>query len=231
MTSQSSTLSPSVFLDMEAPEAPDIQTPRATHGAPSQFSAHTYFPTPNQSLPGPSDGRDSLQFFPPLHNIPAIDQSLTWETEAVPSSASSASPPQYDLPRAIHTPARGLNQLAEQTQKGWNRMYLEINGQKVAIQELTTYLKGSQNSSKQQFKELVDRSSANHQQLCTMITSHKGSEEPGMDNFVKVIKPILEEEVKNSETSLLSEVRFMVEQLQAEIQQELKGFHKNVFPS
>lgn len=48
-----------------------------------------------------------------------------------------------------------------------------------------------------------------------------------MDNIVKGIKGIVEEEVKNSETSLLSEIRFMTEQLQSEVQQELRGFSTN----
>lgn len=42
--------------------------------------------------------------------------------------------------------------------------------------------------------------------------------------IVQGTKLILEEELKNSETSLLAETCFMVEQLQAEVQQELKCF-------
>lgn len=46
-----------------------------------------------------------------------------------------------------------------------------------------------------------------------------------MDKIVKGIKTIVKEEIKSCETSLLAEICFMVEQLQVEIQQEVKHFH------
>lgn len=70
----------------------------------------------------------------------------------------------------------------------------------------------------------MDQISANHRQLLTRVTSNKEGMETEMHKIVKGIKMIVEEEVKNSETSPLSEIHFM-EQLQSEIQQELKSFH------
>lgn len=49
-----------------------------------------------------------------------------------------------------------------------------------------------------------------------------------LDQIVKGVKTVTSEEIKNSKTSLLSEIRFMMEQLQVELQQEVRALHKHV---
>lgn len=60
-----------------------------------------------------------------------------------------------------------------------------------------------------------------HQECFTLIKIHKECTVNETDKWVKGIKQMIKEEAKNS----LSEVCFMVEQLQMETQQDLKGYH------
>ena len=223
--------SPSVSLEIEPP---DIDTPTTNYGANSAFSAHlqTYFPTPyHPQVQTPHvSGRpiSSAQ----MDNVHSDNQSLAWEAEAVHSSPegsrlnlTASTPSQCELPRVISTPARDLTQLARKTQEGWDKMHEEMEGQSLAIKELTVCLIRHQNSSNEQAKDLVAQISANHRQIFEKITSNKEIMETEMDKIVKGVKLMLEEELKDSQTSLLSGIHFMIEQLQVEIQQDLKSFH------
>lgn len=140
------------------------------------------------------------------------------------TSPSSVTPAPYELPKAMPTPAQNLHLIVDNTQRSWERMHTEIKEQNAAIKELTTSLK-NENISQEQFKSLGDQMRTNHRELFTLIKTHHESTESEMDKLVKGMKHMIEEEVKNSAISLLSEVRFMVEQFQMETQQDLKGYH------
>lgn len=81
---QPSSVSPSVSLNIEAP---DVQTPANTYGATSAFGAdlQTYFPTPSQPQAGSADIYGHPTSFPNM-DLHSANQSLAWESEAVPSS-------------------------------------------------------------------------------------------------------------------------------------------------
>lgn len=239
MTNQQFTSgSPLVALDIEAP---DVQTPVSTYRTDNAFSTHlqTYFQTPRPPPVETSEAHGHALFSPHFEPAHSINQSLIWETEAVKSSPGpgggpftlSASSPyslsqsQCELPGAIPTPARDLNQIAAKTQEGWDRILKAIETQSTAINNLTKDVEGVQTSSTKYFQFLIDKTSDNHRLLFSKIISHKESVETEMDKLVKGIKLVVEEELKSSETALLSEIRFMVEQLQIELQKELKCFH------
>lgn len=230
--------SPLVALDIEAP---DVQTPVSTYGTDNAFRAHfqTYFQTPRNPQVATSVAHGNAPSSPHFEHTDSRNQSLTWETEAVKSSSgpgggpftlSTSSPyllsqSQCELPGTISTPARDLNQIAEKTQEGWDRIHKEMEIQNTAINNLIKGVEGVQISSTKHFQDLMDKTSDNHRLLLSRIISHKESVETEMDKLVKGIKVVVEEELKHLETSLLSVIRFMVEQLQIELQKELKCFH------
>ncbi len=73
-----------------------------------------------------------------------------------------------------------------------------------------------------QLATLTAKMESNHQQLLNTIAAHKQDEEGGTDQLVKAMKLMVTGELQKSESSLNTEIRFMVEQLQLELQQDIK---------
>ncbi len=236
-------VSPSVLLDMAPPEVQTPIQPAHSHGADGAFRAHlqTFFPTPHQPHQG-SGAHDPYVCFPPMETS-LTNQSLTWETEPAPpllppgggsltfpseSSPYEMSESQCELPQVIPTPGRELTQMAVKTQEIWDRIHHAMEEQGREIKKLTQEVNDNQISSGNNFEDLGDKISTNHRQLMSKIVSQKEGMETELDKLVKEIKMVVEEELKRSEASLLSEIRFMVEQLQVELQNELKNVHESV---
>lgn len=224
----------SLTLDIDAP---DIQTPVFPHVAPSDHGHHlqTYFATPGQPLAQIPEASDLHRPLTPSYIVPSANRSLVWETEAmaplqVPgflnltASPLSVTPALYELPQAIPTPAQNLHRLVDHTQRGWEKMHTKIKEQITAVYELTASLE-NENISTEPLKCLGNQFRENHREMFTLVKEHRETTVMEMDKLVKGIKQMIEEELKNSTISLLSEVRFMVEQLQMETQQDLKVCH------
>ncbi len=73
-----------------------------------------------------------------------------------------------------------------------------------------------------QLGALAAKMESNHQQLLNTITAHNQDEEEGTDKLVKAMNVMVTGELQKSESSLNTEIRFMVEQLQLELQQDIK---------
>lgn len=96
-------------------------------------------------------------------------------------------------------------------------MHTEIKEQSSAIKELTASLK-DENILKEQFKCIGDQFREKHLESFTLIKRHGENTDIEMFKLLEGITQMIEEKWKNSPISLLSEVRFLVEQLQIETQ-------------
>ncbi len=68
----------------------------------------------------------------------------------------------------------------------------------------------------------------NHQQILDTIAAHKRDEEGSADQLIKAMKVMVTGELQKSESTLISEVRFMVEQVQLELQKDIQATQEKV---
>lgn len=68
----------------------------------------------------------------------------------------------------------------------------------------------------------------NQQQVLTLLASNKKQDQSEADHLTKAIKLMISGELQKMESSVVSEVRFMVDQLQLEVQQYLKTMHQHL---
>ncbi len=67
----------------------------------------------------------------------------------------------------------------------------------------------------------------NHQQILDTIAAQKQDEEGSSDQLIKAMKVMVTGELQKSESTLISEVRFMVEQVQLELQKDIQATQEN----
>ncbi|KAI2654751.1 Structural maintenance of chromosomes protein 4 [Labeo rohita] len=63
----------------------------------------------------------------------------------------------------------------------------------------------------------------NKSQVFTLLTTTKQKEESETDKLTKAMKQMITDELQKVESTLVSEMRFMVDQLQSEVQQDIKA--------
>ncbi len=73
-----------------------------------------------------------------------------------------------------------------------------------------------------QLDALTAKMESNHQQLFSTLTATKQQEETETDQLIKAMKTMLTDKLQKTESTLCTEFRFMVEQLQLELQQDIK---------
>ena len=96
-------------------------------------------------------------------------------------------------------------------------MVKKMEDQDKEIKELIKCLKENQNHSKDQYQAFVDQNNVKFSQLKVAVSSTTDRMEMELDQIVKGVKTVTSEEIKNSETSLLSKICFMMEQLQVQL--------------
>lgn len=68
----------------------------------------------------------------------------------------------------------------------------------------------------------------NHtQQISKILSDNKQQTETETDQMVKTMKLLITNELQESKKSLLSDIRFMVEKLQKEVQEDIKAVQQN----
>lgn len=99
--------------------------------------------------------------------------------------------------------------------------------QEKAVCELTQGLKASSSQHTDQINNLATKVKDNQQQVLTLLASNKKQDESETDQLTKAIKLMISGELQKVESTVVSEVRFMVDQLQLEVQQDLKAMQQH----
>ncbi len=74
---------------------------------------------------------------------------------------------------------------------------------------------------------LAAKMETNHQQILDTIAVHKQDEEGSSDQLIKAMKVMVTGELQKHESTLILEVRFMVEQVQRELQRDMQATQEN----
>lgn len=224
--------SPSTFVEMESP--PDIATPvwppavrplipqvpppgvSAVYNTPIPFSPMhpvTLFPRFPPVLAG-STPVQTLTEAPLMDNM----QLCTSSEGETPSSVA-----QHDLPNVLPTPGREIQQVTAQVQGNWDILFDFMKRQEKNVNDLTQEMKVTSSHRKSQLADLTAKMEDNKSQVFTLLTTTKQQEESEKDKLTKAVKQMITDELKKVESNMVSEMRFIVDQLQLEVQQELKA--------
>ncbi|KAI7789793.1 hypothetical protein IRJ41_013744 [Triplophysa rosa] len=206
-------------VDVEELEAPSIATPILSSTLPTLFE-----PLPR----GPALCNIST---PLSTTYPGtqVRQPHMWGHEpnnmqlCTSSEDNSTSGTQHDLPNILPTPRREIQQFTAQVQGNWDVLFNFMRKQEKTVSELTQEMKVGFSHHDRQIADLAAKVEDNKSETFTMLTTHKRQEESKSDMMTKEIQQISTDELPKIESTLLSEFRFMVDQLQSEMQQDNKA--------
>ncbi|KAL0167867.1 hypothetical protein M9458_036089, partial [Cirrhinus mrigala] len=155
-----------------------------------------------------------------LTRAPQVDnmQLCTSSGGGTPSSVA-----QRDLPNVLPIPGREIQQFTAQVQGNWDILFDFMKRQEKTVNDLTQEIKVTSSHHKSQFADLVAKVEDNKSQVFTLLTTTKQKEESETDKLTKAVKQMITDELQKVESTLVSEMRFMVDQLQAEVQQDIKA--------
>jgi len=235
----------STFVEMEAL---DVATPMwapVRHQAPQESYVPTFCHTPTQFNRIAQTGAHVQFASPPLGgSTPA--QSFPWEQKTsdhmqlcTPSSpilspAAAALPPssssgvQYDLPKTLPTPGKGIGLLTAQAQGNWDQLHNSMTAQERAVTELTKELKSNLSSFESQITTLARKTEEIKQQVSTVLSITKQQVETESDQTIKAVKMMVTTEFQKAETTIVSEVRYVVQQVHSEIQQDIQAVQQHL---
>lgn len=233
-----SPLSPSTLGDIDPP--PDIPTPSSQTGQhiaqyprrqqiPSTFVFHSTPTLHHRTSQGSNVRFASTSSVPadsrPVQGQPGELQRLD-PMQLCTSSEFSQSETQHDLPGSLPgflpTPGREMHHLTTQLQGNWDCLFECQRSQVKAVNELTYKMKQMTSHTGGQMDALTAKTESNHQQLFSTLTATKQQEETETDQLIKAMKTMLTDKLQMTESTLCTEFRFMVEQLQLEVQQDIK---------
>ncbi len=217
--------SPSTSVEIEPP--PDIATPvwpplqprsvppphiPTFHFAPAQYSnphprSQVYFATK------PLGGTASFEPTP-------MQLCTSASVEASPPSSAT----QHDLPGYLPTPGREIHQLTAHVQGNWDTLLDHLRTHEKTVGELTQELKTTSAHHDSLIAQLADKLEYNQQQVLTSMSKNKEYVKEEIDQLVKTVKIDIFAELHKAQTTFVSEVRFMMEQLQGELQQDIKTY-------
>jgi len=162
-------------------------------------------------------------------------QTLTWAPQVdnmqLCTSSEGGTPSsmaQHDLPNILHTPGRDMQQVTARVQGNWDTLFNLMTRQEKKVNELTKEVKETSSNHQSQIADLAAKMEDNKSQVFTLFTTTKQQEESEADKLMKTMKLMITGELKRVESTLVSELRFMVDQLQSEVQQDIKAV-QNVF--
>ncbi len=184
------------------------------HFTPTQFSS----PHPRSQVhfaSAPPGGTVSFQ--------PDPMQLCTSTETSTPSSVS-----QHCLPGHLPTPGKEIHQLTAHVQGNWDHLFDRLKRQEKTVRELTQESAKSISLHDAKLATLAAKMETNHQQILDTIAAHKRDEEGSADQLIKAMKVMVTGELQKSESTLISEVRFMVEQVQLELQKDIQATQEKV---
>ncbi|KAF4098332.1 hypothetical protein G5714_020362 [Onychostoma macrolepis] len=202
-------------------DVPEVETP--SWQPPVPVISHAYFPNSDQTLqPG-----TQVQFVSSVLSGSTPVQNLTWDPNVssmqictTPESSSSVG--QQELPRELQTPGKGTQQLMKPVQGDLDMLKQFIQRQETTVSELTQEVKDKYVQHSTQVSTAVVTMEDNQKQLFKCIADNQQKMEAEMDQWTKVTKRLITEELNQIRATLVSEVRFLIQQFQAEVQQDLK---------
>lgn len=130
---------------------------------------------------------------------------------------------QQELPRELQTPGRGIQLLTRQVQENLGTLKRFIKQQENAVPELNQEVKAQFVKHLTHFSTTVVKMVDNQQQLLKCITDNQQKMETEMEQWSRTTKRLISEDLSKVEASVVSQVRFLVQQLQAEEQQDFKA--------
>lgn len=209
----------STFVDIDVL---DVATPVWTPGQQTQTQVSNYPYTPIQSTALQS--RTHVQFVPSTLSPNTPVQPLVWDGNhdqmqlCTPSPAGTvadgsqvSSGAQYELPRTVPTPAREIGYLTTQVQGNRDKLFDLLENQEAAVSVLTSELKQSSSQHESQLKGLADKVDKHTQQISKILSDNKQQTETETDQMVKTMKLLITDELQENEKSLVSNIRFMVD--------------------
>ncbi|XP_073724302.1 uncharacterized protein [Misgurnus anguillicaudatus] len=225
--------SPSTFVEMESP--PDISTPvwrpaqqplLPPPRPPTLTPAFYNIPTPR----GSAYPRTHVHLSPSAPTGGASVQTHTWVSQVDDMqlcSTSGAETPssvsQHALPNTLPTPGREIQQVTTHLQGNWDTLIDCMKEQHKSVSELTREVKAAASHHKSQIVDLSTQVEDNRRQIFTLFSTARQQEESELDNLTKAMKQMITDEFQKVESTLVSEVRFMIDQLQSEVQQDIKA--------
>lgn len=224
--------SPSTLVEIEPP--PDISTPvwppilrpLMHQVAPSPY-AHVFYNTPTPISPVHRGTHVHISSPALVDSTPV--QTLTWAPQGdnmqICTSSEGETPSsvaQHDLPSILPTPGREIQQFTTQVQGNWDTLFDLIRKQGKTVTELTQEVKDTSSHHKSQIADLAAKVDDNKNQVCTLFTATKQQEESEANKLTKAIKLMITGELQKVESTLVTEIRSQVDQLQKEVQQDIK---------
>lgn len=169
-------------------------------------------------------------------NLAVQDQSLVQGadpdsmqlcTSSETSVASSGM--QHDVPAVqpnLHlSPGKEVYNLTTQVQGNLNYLLQCQTQQEKTLGEINNELKQVKSIYSGQLTALTLKIESNHQHILTILTAIKQQREEKeieVDQLMKAMGVLISESLQNTDTTLSNILRFMIEQLQKELQQEIK---------
>jgi len=137
--------------------------------------------------------------------------------------ASLESEIQCELLMMLPTPGRGRGQLTEQVHDNLNKLYQDLGKQDKVLNDLIKQVQRSRFHLESKINKLAEQT---EQSFHGVVSSVKDKNYSEMDIMLKAIKTVVSEKADRMKVSLVSELGFMVDQLQIEVQRDLKDTRK-----
>jgi len=142
--------------------------------------------------------------------------------------ASLESEIQCELRMMLPSPGRGWGQLTEQVHDNLNKLYQYLGKQDKVLNDLIKQVQRSRFHVESKINKLAEQTEHSFRNLHGVMSSAKDKNDSEMDIMMKAIKTVMSEEADRMKVSLVSELGFMVDQLQIEVQRDLKDTQKAV---
>ncbi|RXN37684.1 Retrovirus-related Pol poly from [Labeo rohita] len=217
--------SPSTSVEIEPP--PDVATPvwppvqlrpipppliPTFHFTPTQFSS----PQPRSQV--------HFATTPPSGTVSHAPTPMQLCTSASDEASPPSSVTQHDLPGYLPTPGREIHQLTAHVQGNWDTVFEHMQTHEKTVGELTQGLKATSAHHDTLIAQLADKMEHNQKNVLSCISKNKEDVKEEIDQLVKSVKIDISAELYKAQTTFVSEVRFMMEQLQGELQQDIKTY-------
>lgn len=210
----------------------------------STNSNHHSFPSPLMSPPDISTPLPApIPRDPPSFLLQSADMDIATPASLSPVLETYNEPPgvfstreqasfeseiQCKLPMMLPTPGRGWGQLTEQVHDNLNKLNQDLGKQDKVLNDLIKQVQRSRFHVESKINKLAEQTDQSLQNLYRVVSSNKDKNDSEMDTIMKAIKTVVSEEMDRVKVSLVSELGFMVDQLQIEVQRDLKDMQKAV---
>lgn len=215
---------PSTFVEIDPP---DIDTPKwplvqPSSPLPRPIQLPSYAPTFHSTPSQFPTLRTKVHFTPPTP-----EDNISPRSDSMQLCTSEVSGTQHELPGFLPTPGREIHQLSTQVQGNWDYLFNCLQQQDQALKVLMNELATTTSTNNAKIDTLTMKTETHHQQLQRVITVQQQRMEENTDQLTKAMKVMVTGELGKSESTVISEIRFMMEQFQIEVQKDLQSMQQN----